>query len=723
VSARTLSAGRSRKPDLSRLLNPAAIAVVGASTQPKSISGQPLMHMLAGGYAGAIYPVNPHRQEVQGLRSYPDVLSVPRSCDVACIAVPAQHVAGALLECGEAGIPFAVILTAGFAETGDEKGARLQGELDQAIAKSGVRVVGPNCVGVMNVATRAYSAFGGALGDPTLQAGPLAIVSQSGGFGLSIMALANAHGVGSNYVISCGNEADLTFFDFAHDFLERDEVKMIAAYMEASTEGERLRELGRHALSVGKPILMLKVGNAAAARRAASSHTGKLTADYTLFRTAFREGGYIEVDDLDVLSDVARLVIGGRYPRGRNVGVLTGSGGWGVILAEHCERNGLALPPPSETSKRKLAALNSTFASLANPIDQMANYAEQYKTIECVIDDPAFDQFIIRSSSGPDTAEWAKRLMALASRTDKPMIVNWAPVPGRDDDTRETLECAGFLCANYAARAARAAAIFTDFALKRQRFEARSGESGRPLPASALELGDAEGPLSEHVSRRCLERYGIPLTAEKLLTLDAVMALTAPPVALPVAVKLASPDIAHKTEAQAVRLNVATLEELKAAAQAVVESGLRYRPQARIEGISIQEMASGVEVILGAVNDANFGPYVMIGLGGVLTELLHDVSHRFAPVGLAEAHEMIAELRGAQLLEGYRGSPRCDVDALARALVSLSWLIADHGDRLAEVDVNPLFVRREGHGVLAADALVVCHAKAARSAIRSGAGS
>ncbi|HEV7801074.1 MAG TPA: CoA-binding protein, partial [Burkholderiales bacterium] len=599
-----VSPRREKRPDLTRLLNPSSIAIIGASTNAKSISGQPLMHMLACNYEGKLYPVNPNRSEVQGVKAYPDVLSVPRPCDAAVIAVPAAHVPKALEQCGEAGIPYAVILTAGFIETGTEAGAELQRQVEASIAKSGVRVVGPNCVGAMNVVNRAYLAFGGALGDKTLRPGPLAIVSQSGGFGQSMMTFANLHGIGCNYVISTGNETDLTFFDFAHDFLDRDEVKLLAVYMEASTEGVQLRELGRHALEVGKPILMLKVGNGVAGRRAASSHTGRLTADYTLFRAAFREGGYIEVDDLDNMADVARLVIGGKYPKGRNVGVLTGSGGWGVIMAEHCEKNGLQLPPPSPESQEKLRALGSTFASLNNPIGQMANYGDQYKTLEAVIHDPAFDQFLLRSGQGPDVGIWAQRFLETAAKTDKPIIVSWASIPSRDAEVRETLEDAGFLCTNYPGRAARAAAAFTEFALKRQKAVERTpAKAARLFDRRELNIGSAAGALAEHTSKQCLATYDIPATREVLLSLNEVMVLDGCPVTFPVAVKLASPDIPHKTEANAVRLSVATLDDLKRAAQEVHLSGLRHTPNARVEGISIQEMASGIEVILGAVND------------------------------------------------------------------------------------------------------------------------
>ncbi len=663
--------------------------------------------MLACGFEGKLYPVNPKREEVQGVKAYADVLSLPGPCDAAVIAVGREHVPDVLEQCGKAGIPYAVILTAGFSETHTESGAEMQHRLNAAIAKSGVRVVGPNCVGVMNVIKRAYMAFGGALSDKTLRPGPLAIVSQSGGFGQSMMTFANAHGVGSNYVVSCGNEADLSFFDFAHDFLERDEVKMIATYMEATTEGMQLRELGRHALEVGKPILMLKVGNSGAGRRAANSHTGKLTADYTLFRTTFREGGFIEVSDLDEMADVARLVMGGKYPKGRNLGILTGSGGWGVIMADHSEKNGLNLPSTSSEHQAKLHALNSTFSSVANPIDMMANYNDQYKAIECVMDDPAFDMFLVRSAAGPDVGIWADRFIETAAKTDKPMIINWSSIPTRDVDVREKLERAGYLCANYAGRAARAAAIFADFAIKQDRFRKGELQLSRPIERQSLDIKTGSGACSEQVSKAYVGRYGIPVTSEAMLSLQAVLTLDKSPVPFPVAVKLASPDIPHKTEADAVRLNINSIADLKRAAREVYDGGRRYAPAARIDGISIQEMAGGMEVIIGAVNDSQFGPYVMVGLGGVLTEVLGDVAHRFAPVGPETAREMLNELRGRDILKGVRGAPPADIDALVDVIVRVSWLINDHANVISEIDINPLFVRPAGKGVVAADALIV----------------
>jgi len=695
-------------PDLTRLLYPSGVAVIGASIKPNSISGQPLAHMIAGRYEGKLFPVNPSRTEVQGLAAYRDVREIPGPVDAAVIAVPAIHVPEALEQCGEAGIPYAVVLTSGFIDLGNEAGAALEKRLRESIAKSGVRVVGPNCVGVMNLTNRAYLAFGGGVSDKSLRPGPMAIISQSGGFGQSMMTFANLHGVGCNYVVSCGNETDLHLFDFAHEFLDREEVKLLAIYMESSVEGAHIRALGQHALRVNKPILILKVGNNDVSRRAASSHTGRITADYALFRTAFREGGYIEVNDLDELADVARLVIAGKYPKGRRVGVLTGSGGWGVMMAEQCEKNGLVLPQISETSKENLLKLSSPFASLGNPIDQMASYSEQHKMLEIILDDPSFDQYMVRSVAGPKTGEWAEKFIETSAKTDKPVIVLWASVPTRDAEIRESIESAGHLCSNYAGRAARAVARFTDFAIKRHRFD-NPPDCGfsRLVPERSLELGNGRGALNEHQSKQCLAQYGIPVTREIVLDLGQIEALGECPISFPVAVKVVSCDIGHKTEAGVVKLGIETLNDLKREAKVVRDSALRYLPTAHIEGIAIQEMVSGIEVILGAVNDVNFGPYVMLGLGGVYAELLNDVTHRFSPVSVGEAMEMIAEIRGGEILKGYRGDSPADISALAEAIHKLSCLIVDHGNQIAEIEINPLFVLPKGAGVVAADALIV----------------
>ena len=388
--------------------------------------------------------------------------------------------------------------------------------------------------------------------------------------------------------------------------------------------------------------------------------------------------------------------------------MLTGSGGWGVMAAEAYERNGLQLPLPSVETAEKLKAVVADYGSRGNPIDTTPVYGQQHTVLEIIVNEPNWDMLHVRSAGGPVLKEWLPKFLDIAKRSEKPIIVGWAPSPGLDLDIKTELEKNGIYCPSFAADAGRAVGLFTDFSMKRQKLLAQGDSAAaRPVEKPALDFAGGTGALAEHVSKQCLARYGVPVTREVLMPLDAILALEQSPVSFPVAVKLASADIPHKTEADAVRLNVKTLDELKAAAKAVTAGGKKFAPNARIDGISVQEMASGVELIVGAVNDPHFGPYVMVGLGGVLTEVLHDVSHRFAPVTAATAQDMLAELKGAKILDGYRGAPPVDTDAIADVLVRLSWLINDHRGQIAEIDINPLFARAKGKGVVAADALVV----------------
>ena len=701
-----------RTLDLSPVLAPRSIAVIGASENVRLINGQAINYMRQRGYQGKVYPVHPRHKEVQGLPCYPDLKSLPGPVDTALVVVAGRNVPGVLEDCGQAGIPFAVVLSAGFSEIG-EPGMELQRALDAAIAKSGVRVVGPNCVGIANFASGAICGFGGALGDPQIKAGPVAIVSQSGGVGLSMMAHLQSMGLGCNYLVSCGNETDLTLLEFVDHMLDRDDVDIVVVYIESTLDGKGLREIGRRALAAGKPILMMKTGNSGASRRAASSHTGRLTADYELFRMTFREGGFIEVAELDELVYIAKVALAGRVPRGRNIAILTASGGWGVMMADHCERNGLVLPPTSDETTAHLRTLAPSYASLGNPVDMTPQgYSDQFasynKIAEHLLADPQLDQLIVRSAQGADIGVWAERFLEVYRACDKPVIVCWGPAPHLYTEVRAELEANGATCISFARDAARAAGAWTQFCIERAQVAARTQSAiERPLERQPLDLAGQSGSLDESASKRLLAQYGIPVTAEVVLAPQAVAQLDRCPLPFPVAVKIVSPDIAHKTEAGGVRLGLASLDEVKRAADAVLAAARAYAPAARIEGISIQSMARGTEIILGAVSDPHFGPYVLVGLGGVLTEVLHDVSRRFAPIDTASAQAMIAELKGAQVLRGFRGGAACDLDALADAIVRLSWLIADHGDRIAEIDVNPLFVKPAGQGVVAADALVV----------------
>jgi acyl-CoA synthetase (NDP forming) len=696
-------------PDLSRLLNPRGVAIIGASTDLSRIGGQPIKLLTEYGYKGKVYPVNPKYTEVKGLTCYPDIGAVPQPCDIALIAVSGALVPGAIEQCGKAGIPFAVILSAGFSEAGDA-GKALNDKLLAAIKSSGVRVVGPNCLGVMNLDADFRLGFGGTLQLKTLRPGPIAMVTQSGGFGFGVVAVACYHGLGFNHVISTGNEVDLTALDWMEHLIERPDVEILTAFLEGTTEGKRLRRLGERALELGKPILIWKVGNTEVGSKAATSHTARLTAGYELFRTAFREGGFIEVQDVDDLVDYCKAFRGKKLPRGKGVGVMTLSGGAGVLLADRCTARGLTLPRLADATREKLRGIVVAYASIENPIDTTAqgyndNFASYTNTMREVLADPNIDCIVARSPRGTVTQVWAEGLVAMLKDVDKPLLLNWPTSP---DDNREAmmyLERNGVPCILAPGRTVDAMAALSDFAAKRRAFTALRARGGkRAIAAQKLDLS-ATGTLGEHASKALLKAYGIAVTEEKLLAPDAIEKLTAAPLPFPLAVKIESADIPHKTEAGVIRLQINSLDALKQAAREVLAAAKKYKPDARIAGVLVQQMAGGEEVILGAVNDPHFGPVIAFGLGGVFTEIMHDVTHRYAPFDAETAKAMIHDIKGVKLLQGYRGKPPCNIDALADAISRLSLLVADYADRIAEIDINPLFVNADG--VVAADALVV----------------
>jgi acyl-CoA synthetase (NDP forming) len=699
------------KLDLTRFLNPRGIAIVGASNDLTRIGGQPLRLLTGFGYQGRVYPVNPKYTEMHGLACYPSVSAVPTPCDVALIALAAQHVPAVIEECGRAGIPFALVLSAGFSEVG-ENGARLQAQLIEAAKTSGVRVNGPNCLGMLNLRDGVRNGFGGTLALKTLKPGPIAMVTQSGGFGLGAVAVAADYGVGMSYAISTGNEADLTALDWLEFVIELPDIEIAVAFLEGISDGRRLIAIGERALTLGKPILAWKVGNSDVGRRAATSHTARLTAGYELYRTAFRLGGFIEVRDVDDLVDICKAFRARKLPKSRRVGIITPSGGAGVLLADRCAEEGLELPPLAPATVAKLREYVAAFATVANPVDVTPqgyndNFESYSRLIADVLADPSIDSVIARAPRGESAHIWARNFVEMLRGTDKPVLINWPTAPSDNAETLAFLEASAVPVVVAPGRSVHALAALCDYAERKTRFEASHNRpSARAVPPQALALAGS-GTLGEHRSKALLKAYGVPVVEEVLIAAADVDGLTQSPLPLPVAVKIESPDIPHKTEAGVVRLNIADLDELKRAAREVLRAAQAYKSDARIEGVLVQPMAGGLEVIAGAVNDRFFGPVVAFGLGGVFTELLKDVTYRFAPFDAEAAKEMIGEIKGAALFNGYRGGPPLDVDALADALSRISLMIADHGDRIAEIDVNPLFVRPVGQGVVAADALVV----------------
>ncbi|MDI6029470.1 acetate--CoA ligase family protein [Corticibacterium sp. UT-5YL-CI-8] len=698
--------------DLTKLFAPRAIAVVGATDAANAIGGMPMRYLTEFGYAGKVYPVNPKRETLMGLTCYASLLDVPAGVDVVLVAVAAKFVPDIIRQCSAKNIPFAVVLSAGFHEAGPE-GQLLEEDLLRALKGSGVRMVGPNCLGLLNVSEKVHNGFGAGLAEKNYHQGPVAMVTQSGGYGFTLIKNAHRAGAGFQYVASIGNSLDLNVLDFIEYFLESPDIKVVSAFVEGVDDGRRLVELGKRALEVGKPILIWKAGKTAAGQKAAASHTASLAASYALYQAAFREGGYVEVDDFEDFVDISRAFLAsGKLPEGKRVGIVTGSGGAGVVASDRCEEAGLELPPLSQTSVYQLEGVLPEFAAIGNPVDISGQRTKDGSSVsnraaEIVIADPGMDMLIVRSRQTTSSPAHAEAMADIRDKGGKPVFV--AMGADEDYDSKAALDRRGVSWHLTVGRAAVAAAALADFAEKRRKHLDAKDPVRRGFEPGKVELPLGAGFMSEWDSRKVLDAYGIASSGTKHLSRAEVAKLAALDLKFPVAVKANSVNIPHKSEAGAIRLDVADIAAVKMAAADVIASARHYKPAAEIDGVIVQEMASGLEVIVGAVNDACFGPVVLFGLGGVFAEVMKDVTYRFAPIDKATARSMIEEIRGAKLLSGYRGQAKADLDALADIVSRLSWLVADQAERIDSIDINPIFVN--GSRLSVADALVVLRDK------------
>ncbi len=690
---------------LQALFNPRSVVIIGATQDTRRAGGQPLYSLTHLGYAGEVFAVNPRYTEIEGRPCFAGVDALPQPCDLAVIAVPAVEVPNTIEACGRKGIPYALILSAGFREIG-ERGAPLEARLQAALKSSGVRAVGPNCIGMMNLRSRVFAGFGAAFRKQDWRGGPVAMISQSGGFAYSIMTFCEEAGVGFDHMVSTGNESSLNTLDFIEHFLDDEATRLIAVYMEGINDGRRLRALGRRALEAGKPIAVWKVGNTRAGSRAAVSHTANLTEDYDYYRDAFREGGFIEIREIYDLIDAARVFRSHKRPRGNRVAIVTTSGGAGVLLSDACEHANLLLPQMTAPTLAALKPVLPDFASTANPIDVTAAIAQkevEFSTAtQAVLDDPHVDMLIVRSYPGRDAPVWAEHFVAAANASDKPILISLTGTVRESSAWMPAVEAANVPCFEAPSRLVYAASALHDFARKCE-WHGASGAASRVTSKHALPI-DNDKALDELQGKACLEAYGIATPKRLFIAAGEEASLASCEVPFPVVLKVVSADLPHKTEAGGVRLGIENIAELKQSLVHMHQDVSRHRPEARIRGWLIEAMAPGVELIVGALNNPSFGPLVMVGMGGVYAELFQDVVRRYAPFDAQAARALVLSLKAARMLQGYRGKPACDLDALADAVSRLSWLIADHQDQLAEVEINPLIVG--SCGAWAADAVI-----------------
>ncbi len=687
------------------LLSPRSIAILGASADYRKVNGRPLKYLLDKGYAGKIYPVNPKYSALGGLRCYPDVAALPEPVDLAIIAMPAPLVRDALRDLGEQGSRAAVVFSSGFAEMGPE-GRALEAELTATARRYGLWLCGPNCLGLINAFDRVIATFGQFADGPT-PAGPVGFVSQSGAFGTAIAALARRRGLGLGYFINTGNEGGVTFVEVMREVLRDPRITVGAGYIEGLRDGAALIDVAAMALHAGKPIVLAKVGRSVAGARAAASHTGALAGSDRVFDSVVRQHGIIRARNEEHMLDMVEAFACCRHPTGSGVGIITQSGGAGVLMADRAEELKLAVPILGEGTQRALRAVIPAFGATHNPVDVTGQFLAEpallRESVKLVLADPQVHIGIVWLQLMDAYADVLVALFReLQAEVSKPFVVCWVAAP---EQALQELRGAGIAVLRGAEPAVDAVAALVDYAAARRRWQAdHAVRAALRLPE--VQLPPQPGPLATLDGARLLQACGVPLAATALATTADAAVACASQLGYPVALKIESPDILHKTDVGGVRLELSDPAAVRSAFLQVIENAKRHAPSARITGVIVQAMVRGeIEFVIGLKRDPVFGAIVMAGLGGVFIEVLNDVALRAAPVTETEAGRMLDELQGRALLDGVRGKPAADRAALVKLISAISLFGAAAGERLAELDLNP--VRVGPRGAVAADWLMV----------------
>lgn len=696
---------RARQVDLDVFFRPRTVAVVGASDTPQrpNTAMYAKISKWAEAAGASVYPVNPKRDELGGVRCYHTLGEVPAEIDLAVILVgePVPVIEEAI----EAKAKFAVVFAAGFAEVGG-RGAALQGRLEEMIRASDIHVLGPN------TNLNAFELF-----RDDLEGKSIALITQSGHQGRPVFQ-GQELGIRLSHWAPTGNEADLEIADFIGYFSDQPEVGAIACYVEGFKDGRTLMLAADHAAGKRVPIVAVKVGRTDAGRAMAKAHTGHLTGSDAVVSAVFRQLGITRVDGLDELLDVTAALARSAPPSGDGVCIYSISGGTGAHMADLASAAGLKLPRLSSETQRRLHEWIPEYLEVGNPVDNGGAPSADWrgrKILDTIIADPAVDLLICPITGALPSMgnRLAKDLVDVSKTTSKPVFVIWGSPVGDEVAYQEILlksNVPTFRTFSNAVKAARAYFDFHAFADRHRSPFVRPPT--RPLPAAGAArelLDEAQGArrsLSEHESKQLLSAYGIPVSREEVCTSRSGAASAARSIGLPVVMKVASADLLHKSDLGLVLVGVDSDRGVRSAYGQLLDTVEEVAPEAVVDGILVSEMVSGgVETVVGVAQDELFGPVVMFGLGGVLVEVLKDVTFRAPPFDRGEARRMIDEVKGAPLLRGVRGRPRADVAGLVDVIMKVQRLAMDlHGD-LAELDINPLTVLPKG--AVAVDALVV----------------
>ena len=724
-------------PDIGKLLCPQTVAVVGASNDLHGLRGRILEVILSHPFPGRIYPVSRSAGEVQGLKAYASIDDLPEKADLAVIIVPAQYVPAELERCGRAGVKAAVILSSGFAEEPGGAGAAMQDQIAAIARRYDMAVSGPNTEGFANIEAAFCPTFSPAMEKSSgalrpaqvLGKGQVSVISQSGGLGFAFFDRARPRNLAFRYIVTTGNEAALEVTDIVDFLLDEGGTDVFLLLLEDVKSPDKFKRAAEKALRAGKPLIVGKIGQSEPGSRAVYSHTAALAGSEAAYRAVFERYGQSEGRDFDEMIDIAVgfLACGDKLPAGKRIGVCTSSGGAGVWMADACAAVELEVPILDEATRKSIDVHIPSYGTSQNPVDSTAQGVQKlgYATFaHLVAQSPVIDAVVVvvtaRRSAFLETD--LPKLKSLGQESKKPVFMWTYTLPS--ERSVEILNEAGYPLFTGAYGCARTLRAMADYRIMRERFVKRPLAASSPHPAREkvrAELAGGGAVLCEWQARPLLAQYEIGAdSAPGALVHAASDAETATRAfARPVALKVQSADIPHKTEASALALNI-TAEDTRAAYELVLANAKRFAPGAHIDGVLVQPMAPpGREVILGVNRDVRWGPLLMVGLGGVMVEAMGDVALSPVPLDREAALALLARLKGARLFDALRGQPPADTEALAELMVKLARFAADHADDIVEIDLNPVIVHGKGEGVSIVDALIIkrqAHDSARRSA-------
>lgn len=690
---------------LQHLLAPRSIAIVGASEDFSRINGRPLKFLIEKKYEGAIYPVNPKYPAIAGRRCYPNAAAIPDPVDLAIVVVPAALVLESLADLGAKGIDTAIVFSSGFAEMGEE-GARLQAELAEAAHALGIRICGPNCLGLINAFDNVMATFS-QFADGATPSGPVGFVTQAGAFGTAIAALARRRDLGLGYFVNTGNEADIGFCEVMHEVISDPRIHVGAGYIEGLKDGEGLIEVARQALKLGKPLVLTKVGRTESGARAAISHTGSAAGDDKVFSGVARQFGIVRARNEEHMLDMVETFSHCELPQGAGIGIVTQSGGAGVLMADRAEELGLKLPVLSAQTTEKLRAAIPGFGVAHNPVDITGQFVAEpdllERSVHLLLADAAIHVGIVWLQLMDARVD---RLLAIFSRIKteaaKPFVVCWVAAPAA---AIQGLHAMGIPALRGAEAAIDAVAGLIEHAAARRSWAAREQEEAAQVLSLPV-LSPARGQLSATEAAALLAAVGVPLVPITIVHSGEEAARVARAFERPAVLKVESPDISRRTEDDGVIAGLTTDSEVRAAYDEIMRSAQHRHPGARIAGVAVQPMApAGLELVIGLQRDSIFGVVVMVGLGGVMFQVLRDVVFRAAPVSSGDAGGMLDALQGRALLDGVEGRAGVSKAEIALLIANVSRLGAALGPRLRELELSPVIA--SGATLFAADWRVV----------------